>query len=71
MVLDYNKINRMKRSTSCSSVGSSTSSDPLEPKLADKENESLHVTDQNCDIAFITEEVIDGALVGVSIFCFY
>lgn len=67
MVLDYSKVNTMKRKKSDDSL--SQDSDRQEPKMpttTSLKSEPLFATDQECDIALITEEVIDGALLAQS-----
>lgn len=65
MVLDYSKVNTMKRKKSDDSL--SQDSDRQEPKMpttTSLKSEPLFATDQECDIALITEEVIDGLATG-------
>ena len=61
MVLDYNKVNTQKRNTS-ESIGSrdSESYQPNKPTTTNIRNEPIFAVDQECDVALITEEVIDG-----------
>lgn len=65
MVLDYSKVNSHKHESSNQSVSSSQGSNKTkEPKNSTNANdlrtEPLFVTDQECDVALITEEVVDG-----------
>ncbi|EME47584.1 hypothetical protein DOTSEDRAFT_50958 [Dothistroma septosporum NZE10] len=65
MVLDYNKVKTRKRNTS--DDRSSQDSDRHEPKMpttTSLKSEPLFATEQECDIALITEEVIDGLASG-------
>lgn len=66
MVLDYNKVNTVKRKTSATSQFSHDSSEQPDkmPTQAGIKNEPLFATDQDCDVALITEEVIDGLATG-------
>lgn len=66
MVLDYNKVSIMKDSaTESNATQDSTNDDHHEvPTSSNIRNQSLFATDQDCDIALITEEVVDGACSG-------
>ncbi|CAK1361858.1 unnamed protein product [Cercospora beticola] len=67
MVLDYSKVNTLKRKDSiesdCSSQACLDRSESM-PTSSNIRNEPLFATDQYCDVARITEEVVDGLAVG-------
>ncbi|KAF2216376.1 hypothetical protein CERZMDRAFT_81499 [Cercospora zeae-maydis SCOH1-5] len=67
MVLDYSKVNTLKRKESiksnCSSQACLDRSESM-PVSSTIRNEPLFATDQYCDVARITEEVVDGLAVG-------
>ncbi|PPJ57233.1 hypothetical protein CBER1_02846 [Cercospora berteroae] len=67
MVLDYSKVNTLKRKGSiesdCSSQACLDRSESM-PTSSNIRNEPLFATDQYCDVARITEEVVDGLAVG-------
>ncbi|KAM3422888.1 Hybrid signal transduction histidine kinase B [Cercospora zeina] len=67
MVLDYSKVNTLKRKESMESNASSQAcldrSESM-PVSGTIRNEPLFATDQYCDVARITEEVVDGLAVG-------
>lgn len=65
MVLDYNKVNTMRRPASVTSDRSSQSQDStsqqtMTPTSSSIRNDPLYTTDQDCDVALIVEEVMDG-----------
>lgn len=65
MVLDYNKVNTIKRKTSASSVSHNSNERPdVMPTQSGIKNEPLFATDQDCDVAQVAEEVIDGLAIG-------
>ncbi|KAI5368014.1 putative signal transduction response regulator, receiver domain, histidine kinase/HSP90-like ATPase [Septoria linicola] len=67
MVLDYSKVNTAKAEPSTQSQPSSPgSNDQLEkiPTASKIRKEPLFATDQDCDVALLTEEVVDGLATG-------
>ncbi|GIZ46402.1 hypothetical protein CKM354_000952800 [Cercospora kikuchii] len=67
MVLDYSKVSTLRHKDSiesnCSSQACLERSESM-PTSSNIRNEPLFATDQYCDVARITEEVVDGLAVG-------
>lgn len=64
MVLDYSKVNTLKHKSSTQSAGSSQDSaernEPKAPTATSLRADQLFAVEQECNVALVTEEVVDG-----------
>ncbi|KXT15869.1 hypothetical protein AC579_5526 [Pseudocercospora musae] len=68
MVLDYSKVNTLKHKSSAQSAGSSQDSaerdEPKAPAATSLRADPIFAVEQECNVALVTEEVIDGLAIG-------